>query len=95
MEFLAALQHRYPCGAVGSSARLPLDRGCPACRCARGLPPVGLARAAPLARAGRFARKAIASGGRRPVEPRSRAHDKARSREVQMINLATSCLFFP
>jgi hypothetical protein len=23
-----SFQHRHPCGAVGSSARLPLDRGC-------------------------------------------------------------------
>jgi hypothetical protein len=29
-----SLQRRYPCGAVGSSARLPLDCGCPASRAA-------------------------------------------------------------
>jgi hypothetical protein len=33
-NILGSLQHRHPCGDVGSIARLPFDRGCPASRTA-------------------------------------------------------------
>jgi hypothetical protein len=72
-----------PCGAVGSSARLPFDRGCIA-----RLPAVARGRR-PWAgpglryRLGWLARQAIVSSGR---GPRPRVHAKARSREVPIID---------
>ncbi|MCX6679890.1 MAG: hypothetical protein NTX42_05965 [Methanothrix sp.] len=78
-----------PCGAVGSSARLPLDRGCIA-----QLPAVARGRrqwAGPglRYRLGWLARQAIVSGGRGPGGPRARAHTKARSSDERKIVLAT------
>jgi hypothetical protein len=89
--FDTVLQLSDPCGAVGSSARLPLDRGCIA-----RLPAVARGRR-PWAgpglryRLGWLARQAIVAGGREPVGPKSRVHAKARSREepTRRTNLAT------
>ena len=76
-----------PCGAVGSSARLPLDRGCIA-----RLPVVTRGRRQWTGPGLRYrlswlARQALVSGGREPVGPKSRVHAKARSREVPIIDV--------
>ena len=65
--FLGSLQHRYPCEAVGSSARLPLDCGCLA-RLRSWPLPSGRAvwGCGAVVRAGWLAWKALVSGGRGP-----------------------------